>query len=500
MDAMTHLLGGLAIALAPTNLLFCFIGVFIGTLIGVLPGIGPTGTIAILLPLTFGIPPTTAMIMLCGIYYGAQYGSSTTAILINCPGETSSVVTCLDGYRMALKGRAGAALGIAAIGSFIAGTISTIGLMLLAPPLARAALKLGPPEYFLVMILGLTVITQLGGQPLKALIMGTLGLVASLVGSDPMTGTVRFAYGTIYLLDGIYIIPVVMGLFALSEVIVNMESMEDVAERVDFKYKRLKELLPTAQDWRDSTGPILRGSALGFFVGILPGAGAAVSSFVSYAVERKISKHPERFGEGTIEGVAGPESANNAGVGGAMVPLLALGIPGNAITAMLAAALMIFGLQFGPLLFRSKPDLIWGVIASMYVGNAMLLILNLPLIKIWVKIIEIPNYILYPLIVVFIYVGTIASKGNIFDLWLTLAFGLLGYLGKHFGYPPAPFVLAFILGDMIEKNLRRAMALGRGNIGIFFERPLCIIILGIVLLILLYPVFGWFHKRMRKKA
>ena len=487
MEVFHSLLNGFATALVPINLLYCFFGVFTGTLIGVLPGIGPAATLAMLLPITFSVNPTSAMIMLCGIWYGAQYGGSTTSILINVPGESASVVTCLDGYALAKQGRAGAALGMAAFGSYIAGTFSVIILMLLAPPLANFALKFGPPEYFCLMAFGLSTVTSLGGKPIKALIMAVFGFSLSMVGMDPMSGAERFTFDWLELTDGIGFIPIAMGLLGVGEVLLSLEKWGEKYEVIEFKHKRFRDILPSAQDWIDCKWTLVRASIIGFMVGTLPGSGAAVASFIAYAIEKKVSKHPEKFGEGAIEGVAAPESANNSGVGGAMVPLFALGIPGSATTALLLGALLMFGLQPGPLLFQKNPDFVWSVIASMYIGNILLLALNLPLIGIWVRILDIPRSILYPLILIFTFVGAFSNKNNLFDLWVLLIFGFIGFFAKKYGYPPAPAILAYILGPMMEKSLRRAMAMSHGSVGIFFQRPICLILIILIFLVMVLP-------------
>ena len=387
MDVVHHLVFGFSVVLTWSNLTYCFAGVLVGTLIGVLPGIGPVGAMSLLLPATFQSTPEAAIIMLAGIYYGAMYGGSTTSILVNIPGEAASVVTCLDGYQMARKGRAGPALGIAAFGSFIAGTSSILGLMLLAPPLSKFAVQFGPPEYFTLMVLGLTILIYLahGSMP-KALLMAAFGIVLGLIGLDSINARPRFTFDRMELMDGVGLVPVVMGLFGISEVLLNIE--QEVRRQI-FETK-IKGLLPTVKDWRVSIGAIIRGSLLGFFLGILPGGGAVISSFISYAVEKKVSRHPEEFGEGAIEGVAGPEAANNAATGGAFIPLMTLGIPPNVVMAMLLGAFMIHGVQPGPLMMKQSPGLFWGVIVSMYIGNFMLLILNLPLIGLWVQVLKVP--------------------------------------------------------------------------------------------------------------
>jgi putative tricarboxylic transport membrane protein len=492
MELLNYLSIGFSVALQPANLFYCFVGVFIGTLIGVLPGIGPVGAMSLLLPATFQSTPEAAIIMLAGIYYGAMYGGSTTSILVNIPGEAASVVTCLDGYQMARQGRAGPALGMAAFGSFIAGTFSIVGLMLLAPPLSRFAVKFGPPEYFTLMVLGLTILIYLahGSMP-KALLMAAFGIVLGLVGLDSINAVPRFTFDRLEFLDGIGLVPVVMGLFGISEVLLNIE--QEVRREI-FETK-IKGLLPTAKDWRASTGAIARGSLLGFFLGILPGGGAVISSFISYAVEKRVSKHPERFGKGTIEGVAGPESANNAATGGAFIPLMTLGIPPNVVMAMLLGAFMIHGVQPGPLMMKENPGLFWGVIASMYIGNIMLLILNLPLIGLWVQVLKVPYKILFPLILLFCLIGVYTVSNAVFDIHVMIVFGIFGYLVKKFDYEGAPLVLAFVLGPLLENNLRKSLIMSQGDFSIFFTRPLAAISLILALFLLISPVIPWMGRK-----
>jgi putative tricarboxylic transport membrane protein len=483
---------GFSIAIQPTNLLSCFLGVFIGTLVGVLPGIGPVGAMSLLLPVTFGISPVSGIIMLAGIYYGAMYGGSTTSILVNIPGEAASVVTCLDGYQMALQGRAGPALGIAAFGSFIAGTFGVVGLMLLANPLANLAVKFGPTEYFSLMCLGMSVLIYLTqGSILRGLAMAGVGLFLSLVGQDIITGRARFTFGLAGLLDGVGLVPLVMGLFGISEIFLNLEKL---TERIILKTK-IKGLLPNKQDWRRSAKPIGRGTLLGFFLGILPGGGAIISSFVSYALEKKFSRNPEQFGKGAIEGVAGPESANNAATSGAFIPLFSLGIPANVVMALLLGALMIHGLRPGPLMLTEHPEIFWGTVASMYVGNAMLLALNLPLIGIWVRILKIPYKVLFPLILLFCLIGVYSVSANVFDIYVMLASGGLGYLLRKLTYEPAPLVLAFVLGPMLEQNLRQALILSDGSLSVFLARPLSVGSLLLSLFLLLSAILPSLRRK-----
>jgi len=492
MDLFQSVMTGFQVAFQPQNLLFCFLGVVIGTLVGVLPGLGPAAAITLLLPATFHVTPVSAIIMLSGIYYGAMYGGSTTSILVNTPGEAASVVTCLDGYQMARQGRAGAALGMSAFGSFIAGTIGVVGLMLVAPPLAEIALKFGPPEYFSLMILGLTVLTFLAsGSMWNALLMAAFGLFLGCIGVDPLMGVTRFTFDIVELSDGIGLVPVVMGLFGISEVLLNVEQS---MERSVFS-AAVKNILPTLQDWALSLWPIVRGTILGFFLGVLPGGGAAIASFVSYAVEKRVSKHPERFGHGAIAGVAGPESANNAATAGAFIPLLTLGIPANAVMAILLGALMIHGMQPGPTLISEHPDLFWGAITSMYIGNVMLLVLNLPMIGLWIKILKVPYPILFPLILLFCMIGAYSLNNNIVEVFLMVLFGVIGYLFKKFKYEGAPLVLALVLGPIMETSLRRSLVISYGDPMIFLTRPISAVLLGISLILLVLPLLPWVRKK-----
>ena len=493
MDIFHNLTLGFGVALSWQNLLFCFMGVFIGTLIGVLPGIGPVATISLLLPLTFGMKPVTSIIMLAGVYYGAMYGGSTTSILVNMPGEPASVVTCLDGYQMARKGRAGPALGMSAFGSFIGGTASIIGLMLFAPFLAGLALKFGPPERFALMLFGLTMVIYLcSGSLVKGLIMGAAGLAISLVGMDPISGTTRFTAGSITLMDGVGMVPAAMGVFGITEVLVNLE--EGVRREV-FQTK-IKGLLPNLQDWKDCKWPIVRGSLIGFFMGIIPGVGAAIPTFLAYAAEKRLSRHPERFGTGVIEGVASPETANNAATGGSLVTLLSLGIPANVVMAVLLGAFIIHDIQPGPLLITKHPDLFWGTIASMYVGNGMLLILNLPLIGLWVKVLKIPYNILFPLILLFCFLGVYSLSNNVYEILIMIVFGIFGYLMQKFGFEGAPFLLAMVLGPMMEANYRRSFVYGDPLI--FFKRPICAFFFAASLFLIVTALFPRIMGKRKK--
>ena len=493
MEIINNVLYGFSVSLAPVNLFSCFVGVLLGTLVGVLPGLGTVATISLLLPITFKMSPVSSVIMLAGIYYGAQYGGSTTSILVNIPGESTSVVTCLDGYQMARQGRAGPALGIAAFGSFIAGTLSVIGIMLLAPVLGKLAVKFDAPDYAGLFILGLTLVAYLAsGSKIKALTMAVVGLLLGTIGLDPMKGSPRFSFGSLTLLNGIELPPIAMGLFGISEVLMNLE--KKLEEREIFK-TNLRGLFPSRKDWLASLGPIGRGTVAGFFLGILPGVGAIVPTFLSYAIEKRISKNPERFGKGAIEGVAGPESANNAASGGTLIPLLSLGIPPNANMALLMGALIIHGLRPGPLLLQEHPDVFWGIITSMYTGNVMLLILNLPLIPLWVRVLKVPYYILFPLIFLFCIIGIYSVNNNPMDIVVMGIFGAAGYLMRKCEYEPAPLVLAFVLGEKLEEAVRQALIYSRGDFSIFFRRPIAASFLIIAIFLLLWSVYSALFKK-----
>jgi putative tricarboxylic transport membrane protein len=494
VDIIQNLLNGFSVALQPFNLGVCFLGTLLGTLIGVLPGIGPVGAIAILLPATFHMPPTAAMIMLAGIYYGAMYGGSTTSILVNIPGEAASVVTCLDGHQMAKQGRAGPALGIAAFGSFIAGTFGVIGVTILAAPLARFALRFGSPEYFGLCLLGLSLVTYLSvGSPIKAITMGALGLILSCVGIDTIDGSSRMTFNVMQLWDGIDIVPVAMGLFGIPEVLESIEQTE--APRI--VKAKIKNFFPTLADWIKSKWAIIRGSVLGFFVGILPGGHPVIASFLSYGVEKRISKEPEKFGKGAIEGVAGPESANNSATAGGFIPLFILGIPSNVVMALMFGALMIHGMRPGPQLLGEHPDLFWGLITTMYIGNVMLLILNLPLIPLWVQILKVPYKILFPLILLFCIIGTYSLKNSTFDLKVLMIFGLLGYILRKFEYEPAPLCLAFVLGPMVEVNLRQSLLISGGSFLIFFTRPTSAILIFITVIMFIASILTYLNSKRK---
>ncbi|MCL4515852.1 MAG: tripartite tricarboxylate transporter permease [Firmicutes bacterium] len=470
MDVLQNLMMGFAHAMTPINLLYALAGAFVGTIVGVLPGIGPLGSMAILLSFTLSLDATTAMIFFAGIYYGAMYGGSTTSILLNIPGEAASVVTCIDGYKMAQKGRAGAALTIAAVGSFVAGTLSIVGLMFAASALADAALKFGPPEFFAIGLAGLVMLVRLsGGSPLKNIIMVLLGLAVGTVGTDHLTGLGRFTFGIRELGQGVEFLPVAMGLFGIAEVMINAAQKDEIAEVIKVK---LRDLLPKVQEWKRSIAPMFRGSALGFFIGLLPGPSPVISTFVSYLTERKLSKHPEEFGEGAIEGVAGPEAANNAAVGGAYVPLMALGVPFTPAMAVVVGALMLHGVTPGPTMMMERPELFWGVIASMYIGNLMLLVLNLPMVQLFVNILKIPRQLLLPLIVLLCLVGVYSVNSSYVDLTVLGIFGFVGFLLRGKGFEPAPLVLALVIGPMMETALRESLMISQGHIGDLVFRPI----------------------------
>src|SRR5687767_8034939 len=470
MDLFNNLILGFSVALSLQNLWFCFIGVFLGTLIGVLPGIGPLATIAMLLPITFNVAPVSALIMLAGIYYGAQYGGSTTAILVNLPGETSAVVTCIDGYQMARKGRAGPALGIAAYGSFFAGTVCTMLIALFGPPLAEMALKFGAPEYFSLMLMGLVTAAVLAhGDISKSLAMTALGLLLGVVGTDVNSGMARFSFGFPELTDGIGFVVLAVGVFAVGEIVGNLGDPE---ERKVFTGQKIRNLWPSKEDLKTSFWPIVRGTGIGAFFGVLPGTGPAIASFSSYMIEKKVSKHPEKFGKGAIEGVAGPESANNADAQCKFIPTLTLGIPASATMALMLGALTIQGIAPGPQVMTQKPDLFWGLIASMWVGNAMLVILNLPLIGLWVSLLKVPYRMLFPAIMAFSCIGIYSVNNSAFEVYLAAIFGIIGIVWMKLEMPPAPMLLGFVLGPLMEENLRRALLISRGDPTVFVTRPI----------------------------
>ena len=474
------------------HLLLLVAGCVLGTLVGVLPGIGPVGAISILMPLTFQLPPAGAIILLAGIYNGAMYGGSTTSILINVPGEAASVVTCLDGHQMAKKGQAGQALGIAVLGSFIAGTIGLIGLQLLAVPLSSLALKFGPPEYFSIILAGFTFIVYLAQRSMiKAALMTLIGVVFSLIGLDPITAQQRMTFGNIHLFEGISVVPLAIGLFGLAEVFVNLEKTKPVK----ILHVRIRNMFPGKSQWLQSRWAILRGTVIGFFLGILPGGGPVMSTFISYGVEKRVSKHPETFGHGAIEGVAAPESANNAAASTSFIPLLTLGIPPNVVLAVLLGAFLIHGITPGPLMVVEHPQIFWGVVASMYLGNVILVILNLPLIPLWIQVLRIPEKLLYPLVILFCLVGAYSVSNSVFDIGVMLFFGVAGYLMKKFEFEAAPLVLGFVLGPMLEVNLRRSLLMSQGSFSIFIDRPIALGALIVCLILVVLPLAQKIYRK-----
>ncbi|APV49953.1 hypothetical protein BWI17_09800 [Betaproteobacteria bacterium GR16-43] len=474
MDIFGNLMLGFSVALTLSNIMYCFIGVLLGTLIGVLPGIGPIATISMLLPATFVLPPVSALIMLAGIYYGAQYGGSTTAILVNLPGEVSSVVTCLDGYQMARQGKAGKALGVAALASFFAGSVATLLIAGFAPPLAELALKFGPADYFSLMVLGLVAAVVLAhGSLIKAIAMIILGLLLGLIGTDVNSGVARYSFGLPELIDGVGIGTIAMGVFGFSEIIRNLEQ----GEKREVFTKSITGLLPNWADIKQATPATLRGTALGSFLGILPGGGPVLGSFSAYTLEKKLAKDPSRFGKGAIEGVAAPESANNAAAQTSFIPLLTLGIPSNPVMALMIGAMIIHGIQPGPQIMTAKPELFWGMIASMWVGNFLLVVLNLPMIGLWVKLLSVDYKYLYPAILIFCCIGVYSINNATMDVFLTALFGFIGYLFIKLDTEPAPLLLGFVLGPMMEENLRRALLLSRGSPSVFYERPISLVLL-----------------------
>jgi TctA family transporter len=483
MELLGNLVVGFETALHLQNIFYCFVGVLLGTLIGVLPGVGPTATIAMLLPVTFALSPNAALIMLAGIYYGAQYGGSTTAILMNLPGEASSAVTAIDGYKMARQGRAGPALAIAALGSFFAGTVATLVIAVSSPLLTRVALQFGPEEYFSLIVFGLICSVALAHGPvLKALAMIVMGLLLGLVGTDVYTGAQRFTLGYLELFDGINVVAVAVGVFGVAEILRNLEDERGRPAG----HVAVGPLMPSREDFRRSIGPAIRGTVLGSLLGVLPGGGALLSSFASYTTEKKLSRTPERFGNGAIEGVAGPESANNAGAQTSFIPMLTLGIPSNAVMALMIGALILQGIVPGPNVATERPDLFWGLIASMWIGNLMLVLLNLPLIGIWVRLLKVPYYVLFPAIIAFSAIGIYSVNGNPFDLYMLTIFGIVGYFLTKLDCEPAPFLLGFVLGPMFEEHLRRAMILSRGDPSVFVTSPIsaAFLALSVIMLIL----------------
>jgi putative tricarboxylic transport membrane protein len=496
-EVLHNLALGFEVALTPSILAYAFVGCVIGTLVGMLPGIGPLTGISLLLPVTYGLNPTIALVMLAGVYYGAMYGGSTTSILMRIPGEAASVMTCVDGYEMTRNGRAGAALAIAAIGSFVAGTVSVVGLMLAAPPLAAIALKFGPPEYAALLTLGLLVLAYLsGGSIIKTLAMALLGLAFGMVGIDTMSGFMRFSYDVVELADGIGIVPVAVGLFGVSEILLTART--GATEPV--RQPKLRELLPSAEEFKASGAPIARGTVIGFLIGIVPGSAHVISAFVSYAMERRLSAHPERFGKGAIEGVAGPESANNAAASGALVPLLALGVPSGALPAVMLAALLIHGVTPGPLLIQNNPELFWGLIASMYVGNTVLLILNLPMIGLFINILRIRYAYLYPLILVLCVLGVYSINQSVVDIWIMAIMGALGFVLRKLDFETAPIVLGLILAPMLELSVRQALAMSAGDYSIFYTRPISAGMLILGAAILAHALWSAFSRRRGWRA
>jgi TctA family transporter len=490
MELIANLGLGLSTAITPINLLYCLLGVFLGTLIGVLPGLGPTATIAMLLPITFALPPISALIMLAGIYYGSQYGGSTTSILVNLPGEAASVVTTLDGYQMARRGRAGVALATAAIGSFFAGTVATLLLALFAPPLSEIALQFGPADFFSLMVLGLVASVVLAqGSLLHAIGMVVLGLLLGLIGTDVTSGAPRYTFDLPQLADGIGFVVVAMGMFGLAEIIRNLEQEEGRSALVT----AVTTLMPTREDWKRMIAPILRGTAIGSAVGILPGSGSILGAFAAYSIEKKISRNAAEFGHGAIEGVAAPEAANNAGAQTSFIPMLTLGIPSNPVMALMIGAMIIQGIQPGPSVMKEQPALVWGVIVSMWIGNLFLVVLNLPLIGLWVRMITVPYQLLYPAILVFCGIGVFSLNNSEFDIYLMALFGVLGYVFVKLGCEPAPMLLAFILGPLMEEYLRRAMLISRGDPWVFVQRPISATLLALAVLAMcavLIPAFS----------
>jgi putative tricarboxylic transport membrane protein len=493
MDSFAHIVAGFGVSLQPHNLWFTFIGVLMGTVIGVLPGIGPSAGIALLIPVSYGLDPTSALIMMAGVYYGAQYGGSVTSILINTPGESSSVMTAIDGYQMARKGRAGAALAVSAWGSFIGGTLGVVALTLLAVPLTKVALGFGPPEYFMLMLLALTAVSALTGEsPAKGMLSMMIGLAIATIGTDLQSGQTRFAMGVTELQDGVGFVVVVVGLFALGEV---FSAMEGYFRRGSEILRLEGKLTLTRDEWRRSAMPIARGGIIGFLIGLLPGAGATIATILSYATEKNVSKRPEEFGRGAIEGVAGPETANNAATAGAMVPLLTLGVPGSGSTAVMLGAFVMYGIQPGPLLFQSRPDLVWGLVNSMYAGNVMLLLLNLPLIGLFVRLLYIPTGILLPLVLVLSTIGIYSVNGNVVELYLCLLFGVLGWVFRKVDIPLAPLVLALVLGGIMEQSFRQAMTISDRNPAIFLGSPLTITLALASVLVIAVTAFKAMSRR-----
>lgn len=494
MEVLANLIDGFAVALRPENLLFVLIGVVVGTLVGILPGLGPSAAIALLLPLTFRMDGTSALIMLLGIYYGAKYGGAITSILINSPGEASSVMTAVEGHVMAQNGRAGPALGLAAVSSFIGGTLSVIALMLFAPLLADFAINFGPPEYFALVVMGLSMVAVLGGRSvLRSLLAALLGLLLATVGLSPMSGAERFTFGFSSLIDGIDFVIVAMGLFAVAEILVTLESDQTTA-RITVSSR---QLWPDIRDVIASKWSFVRATVIGFFVGVLPGAGASIASFLAYGVERRVSFNRAQFGRGAPQGLAAAETADNAAAGGTLVPLLTLGIPGSGVTAILLGAMVIYGLRPGPLLFVENPTFVWGLIASMYIGNVMLVVLNLPVVPVFASVLRLPYSLLYPLILVVLIIGAFALRGSIFDVYLLVAFGALGYLMRKLDYPPAPLVLGLVLGPLFERALSQSLIMSDGSLAVFFTRPISAFLLSITAAAFVWALWRLFSSRRR---
>jgi putative tricarboxylic transport membrane protein len=494
MDTLNFLLTGFAAALTPANLAFALAGCILGTLVGVLPGVGPAAGTAILIPLTFNLDPAGAIIMLSAIYYGAMYGGTITSVLLNVPGEAASVITCLEGYQMARQGRGGAALGIAAIGSFIGGTVAVVALVIVATPLAALALKFGPPEFFALMLFGLCLVTGLAGRSLVAgVLMTAAGLLIAMVGIDPVRGAPRFTWGVPDLYDGVGFIPVVMGLFGIGEILATIE--KPYREMIK---TNLKDVMPSRAEWQSSVGAIARGTGLGFFLGLIPGVGSIIPTFMSYIMEKRLSRQPERFGNGAIEGVAGPETANNAYANAAMVPLLTLGIPSSPTIAVLMGAFIINGLTPGPFLFTEKPVLVWTIIASFFIGNVILLILNLPLVGLWAKILEVPYQYVCVGTLLFCLIGAYSINQSVFDIWVMLGFGVIGYLLRKLDFPLAPAVLGLILGPQLEKSLRTSLEMSAGDFSIFLTRPITVVLLVLCVLVLLTSALNLAPKQLRE--
>lgn len=496
MDILSNLAEGFSVAFDPMNLLFVLIGVVVGTAIGVLPGLGPTATIALLLPITYTMDPTASIIMLAGIYYGSMYGGTITSVLLRLPGEAASVVTTFDGYQMTKQGRAGAALGIAAIGSFIGGTVAIIGLTFLAPFLAKIALSMGPAGFVALMVLGLFLVTSLGtGSTIKSVCMAAVGLLLSTVGQDPVDGSARFTFGQVPLLGGLDFVAVAMGLFGVAELLRSLEQ----TEKAQILKTKIKNIWPSRRDFKDSAGAIGRGSLLGFFIGILPGGGGVISSLASYAVEKRRAKDPSRFGKGAIEGVAGPETANNASSTSAFIPLLVLGIPSNVVLAMIFGALLMHGITPGPQLMTDHSGLFWGVIASMYIGNLMLLILNVPLVGVFIQMLRVRQGILVAFSLLIVLIGVYSINNSSFDMWVVLAFGVLGWIMSKTGFDPGPLVLAFVLGPILEKSFRQSMLISGGSPDIFLTDPASALIFGMIVLTILFKLIGGPIIKFRKQ-